>query len=241
MLVTAVWLLIKSLILWLVQPHPNYKRKKKDGPRISVVTHHKAASSSSKPEATPHPTTIGHVARNELDTHADTCCAGSNWSLMDYTGEICEVSPFHNSCEPVTDVPVARCCTVYTSPDTGQEWLLVGDQMLWFGSSLEHSLINPNQLREHGLDVNDNPFEPHLFGINSEDVFVPFDATGTVVYFDSRTPTQWETNHLPVVLLTSETWDPVSVQLGNGRPTREAAEMRTIKSLTTAMTRRMFG
>jgi hypothetical protein len=38
-------------------------------------------------------TTIGHIANNELDTHADTCCAGANWSLMELTGKIGDVNP----------------------------------------------------------------------------------------------------------------------------------------------------
>jgi hypothetical protein len=36
-------------------------------------------------------TSEGHIAQNEMDTHADTCCAGANWSPMELTGEICDV------------------------------------------------------------------------------------------------------------------------------------------------------
>ena len=91
----------------------------------------------------PNPTTPETISQNELDTHVDTCCAGTNWALMKYTGEICEVSPFLNTYDPVKEIPVARCCTVWTSEESGEEYLLVGDQMLWFGNSLENSLINP--------------------------------------------------------------------------------------------------
>ena len=59
---------------------------------------------------------------------------------------MCEVSPFLDECDPVKEIPVARCATVYTSHESGEEFLLVGDQMLWFGESLPHSLINPNQI-----------------------------------------------------------------------------------------------
>jgi hypothetical protein len=45
-------------------------------------------------------TVAGHIALNELDTHADTCCAGANWSLMEYTGEICDVNPFLDAPDP---------------------------------------------------------------------------------------------------------------------------------------------
>jgi hypothetical protein len=84
---------------------------------------------------------------------------------------------------------VARCGTVWTSPNTGREYLLVGDQMLWFGSQMDHSLINPNQIREYGIPVYDNPFSQSQFGIDCNDDFIPFNSMGTIVYFESRVPT----------------------------------------------------
>jgi hypothetical protein len=47
-------------------------------------------------------TVAGHIAQNELDTHADTCCAGANWSLIELTGEVCwDVNPFLDSYQPI--------------------------------------------------------------------------------------------------------------------------------------------
>ena len=108
-------------------------------------------------DAIPHETSPGVIARNEMDTHADTCCAGANWKLMETTNEVCEVTPFLDSYAPTKEVMVARCSTVWTSPDTGKEYLLIGDQMLWFGTQMGHSLINPNQIREYGVPVYDDP------------------------------------------------------------------------------------
>jgi hypothetical protein len=115
------------------------------------------------------------------------------------------------------------------------EHLLVADQMLWFGTQLPNSLINPNQLRAYGLSVNDNPFDTSsAFGIDSENLFIPFDTTGTpVVHFDTRVPTEWEKSNLPVVLLTGEDWNPLEEVLRPNLSTREEKEMRTIKSLMT--------
>jgi hypothetical protein len=122
---------------------------------------------------------------------------------------------------------VTRCGTVWTSPNTGCEYLLVGDQMLWFGSQMDHSLINPNQIREYGIPVYDNPFSQPQFGIDCNDDFTPFNTTETIVYFASRVLTDWEMHNLPIIMLTCEDWDPVNVGFGNGR-SREQAEMRTI-------------
>jgi hypothetical protein len=152
---------------------------------------------------------------------------------LETTGEFCDVSPFLGTYKPVTEIPLARCCTVWTDQSDSSEHLLVGDQMLWFGTQLPHSLINPNQLRAYGLNVNDDPFDnSRKFGINSEHLFIPFDTTGTVVHFDTRVPTEWEKSHLPVVLLTGEDWNPLEEVLRPSFSTREEKEMRNIKSLT---------
>ena len=79
-------------------------------------------------------TSPGTIGQNELDTHADTCCAGANGKLMKLTNEVCDVSPFLNTYAPEKEIPVGQCCTVWTCNDTGHETLLVADQMLWFGS-----------------------------------------------------------------------------------------------------------
>jgi len=183
----------------------------------------------------------GHIARNEMDTHADTCCTGANWSLMELTGEICDVNPFLDTYQPITEIPVARCCTVWTNHVDSQEYLLVGDQMLWFGTLLPNSLINPNQIRSYGHEVNDNPFDlSRDFGINSENTFIPFDTTGTVIHFESRVPTEWEKMHLPTILITGEHWKPAEEILRPMRQSRESIEMRTIRSLTSGMTKRQI-
>jgi hypothetical protein len=103
---------------------------------------------------------------------------------------------------------------VWMSPNTGHEFLLVGDQMLWFGSQMGQSLINPNQIREYGIPMYYNPFSQSKFGINCSDDFIPFYTTGTIVYFESRVPMDWETRNLPIIMLTGEDWHPVNVGFG---------------------------
>jgi hypothetical protein len=58
------------------------------------------------------------------------------------------------------------------------------------------------------------------------------------VHFESRVLTEWEKTHLPIILLTSEDWNPSQEVLRNGdQQSRESKEMRTIHSLTSGMTR----
>jgi hypothetical protein len=56
--------------------------------------------------------------------------------------------------------------------------------MLWFGTLMPNSLLNPKQLRAYGLTVNDDPFNTsRMFGIANDQAFIPFNATGTVVQY----------------------------------------------------------
>jgi hypothetical protein len=83
-----------------------------------------------------------------MDTHADTCCAGANWQLLNFTNEVCKVTPFLDLYELIKEVMVARCGTVWMSPNTRHEYLLIGDQMLWFRSQMDHSLLTQIKSRE---------------------------------------------------------------------------------------------
>jgi len=179
------------------------------------------------------------MAQNEMDTHADTGCAGSNWRILWYTGQVCEVSPFLPTYDAVNEIPVAGCGTVWSSPSTGQDYLLVGDQFLYFGEVLPNSLLNPNQLRAFGIGVNDNPFdESQDIGIDCGDEFIPLRTIGTNVYFESRVPTDWEVKHLPRIYITSDHWDPTDDSTFPEQKSREQIEMQTIKSMTSGMSRR---
>ena len=110
----------------LVMPHSKIKYEPYC---ISFISKRKIGQSKRYPGRVANPTTPGHIARNELDSHTDTCCAVENWNRMLYTGEHCEVSPFISTYNLVQEIPIGRCCTVWTS-DEGKEYLLVGDKIL---------------------------------------------------------------------------------------------------------------
>ena len=122
-------------------------------------------------------TTNGTIALNELDNHADTICVGKNWRVLENTGELCSVLlPFSKDYDPTLNIPVARCATTYTCPpDSGQSILLIADQVLYFGDSMDHTLINPHQIRSHGYSLCDDPWDPNrTLGLDTEHLFIPF-------------------------------------------------------------------
>ena len=74
-------------------------------------------------------TIVGVTGKNEIDNHADTICAGPNWKLIELSGEFCFVTPFSTDYQPKVNIPVGRCATTYTCPETGQSIVLVADQV----------------------------------------------------------------------------------------------------------------
>lgn len=81
-------------------------------------------------------------------------------------------------------------------------YLLVGDQMLWFGTQLPSSLLNLDQLCAYGVDVND---------VQCDEAFIPCEMMGTIVHFktrvETRVPNEWEIKHLSILLLTGDEWN----------------------------------
>lgn len=65
----------------------------------------------------------GQVSRNELDTRADTICAGNNFLCIQTTGLVCSVQGFHDSFAPIHQIPVATVATAWDSPDTGETFI----------------------------------------------------------------------------------------------------------------------
>ena len=152
----------------------------------------------------------------ELYSHAETIVLGSNAIIMQYTNRECDVSPYADRYEPIRNVPIVTgTMRTVTSSDTGLTYILIFNEAIWMGEALDHSLINPNQLRFHGIDVHDNPFGDVAMQIasDSNDFVHPMQADGTTIFFDSRMPTNHELDNCPhIVLSSSNEWIPRDVQ-----------------------------
>jgi hypothetical protein len=44
------------------------------------------------------------------------------------------------------DVPVVTAATAWTNEETGETFILLFHQVLWYGNKLPNSLLNPNQI-----------------------------------------------------------------------------------------------
>ena len=145
----------------------------------------------------------------ELDTHADTTVLGSNCVVLSYTGKECKVSPYSSQYKAIRNVPVVTGATVWTNAADGTAYLLIFHESLWMGDKLDHTLVNPNQLRAYGVNVQDNPFDAKPLSITTDDASVELYLEGTIICGDTQTPTESELSQLPRFILTSlHDWDP---------------------------------
>ena len=95
------------------------------------------------------------------------------------------------------NLSIATYATVFTISD-GIDVLLVGDEMMYFGSSLLRSLINSNQIRYFcGSDQDYYTRSDKDFGITLQDFFIPFLMKVAITFFKSRAPTMTELENLP--------------------------------------------
>ena len=172
---------------------------------IRNVSKNKTAKAECRPQSTLH----GHI---ELDTHADMTVLGSNCVVLSYTGKECEVSPYSSEYEAVQNVPVITGAMVWTNATDGMAYLLIFHESLWMGDKLDHTLVNPNQLRAYGVSVQDNPFNTKPLSITTDDASVKLYLEGMIICGDTQMPTKSKLGRLPRLILTSpHDWDPHNI------------------------------
>jgi hypothetical protein len=77
-----------------------------------------------------------------------------------------------------TEIPIATVATFYDCPDTGRERVLIINKALCFGSKMTNTLLCPNQLQQHGIEIEDCPRQFdwssfHSIFIPSHDIHLP--------------------------------------------------------------------
>ena len=90
--------------------------------------------------------------RCEMDSHADTCVAGSNCVVLEYTGRSAEVEAYSPD-YPSKQIPIATVATAYDCPTSGATYVIIINEALYFGDSLPFSLLSPNQ-KKHLISIN---------------------------------------------------------------------------------------
>ena len=165
----------------------------------------------SEPEA-------GTVGKNESDSNADTCCLGANFIILRYTQRTADVYPYDSSYAPMTNVPIVTGATAWTDKSDNRTYILIFNESLYYGKKLNHSLLNPNQIRHNGIDLWDNPFDKSRnveIDIDRGPI-IPMQYQGTQLSFTSRAPSDHELSACEHIEMTSvHPWDPTRVQLSS--------------------------
>ena len=68
--------------------------------------------------------------RCELDSHANTIVAGSNCVILQYTRKECNVKPYGDDYESVSNIPIVHAATAWQSTHTEQTYILVFNEAL---------------------------------------------------------------------------------------------------------------
>ena len=200
------------------------------GHRVGSFHAGKRFASASKHQGT----TIIHN-RIELDSHADTIVCGSNCTILHYTDKVCDVSPYTDAYEAITSVPIVRAGTAWDNPDDGETFIFVFNEAIWMGDKMEHTLVNPNQLRSYGITVQDNPFSdaPLFIATETHELVIPLLCTGTIISANTRTPTEKELQTCRHIVLSSEhDWDPQNVKFPKASRTVAEEISRTIGAVS---------
>ena len=139
---------------------------------------------------------------------------------MHFTERICDVMPYSDEYDAMTDIPIVQAATGYTSQD-GQQYILVFNEAIYM-PKMDHSLMNPNQLRHFGIEVEDNPYSHHGMYIKKDDdddgmsFCAGLKVQGTIIFIDTWTPSDEDLRDLPHIVMTSPNeWDPHRVEFPN--------------------------
>ena len=73
------------------------------------------------------------------------------------TGSECDLTPYRYNYDSINNVQIVKVATAWQSTSSVQVYILVFNEALWMVYSMNHSLINPNQLHHFGTIVHDNP------------------------------------------------------------------------------------
>jgi hypothetical protein len=150
-------------------------------------------------------------------------------AVLELTGEKVNVFPFSENLPAVQEVPIATVLTIWESPRTGELWMLIIHEALYFGDRLKESLLCPNQIRAAGNLVQDIPKQfdsqsPHSITIPGQ-VELPLEMHGVISHLPTDQEIAQYTNGLfqAAVLTEDIPWEPYSEKFAMAESTARSA------------------
>ncbi|MEO6564809.1 MAG: hypothetical protein ABIO63_02135, partial [Casimicrobiaceae bacterium] len=149
------------------------------------------------------------------------------------------MSPFTDTYKTICGVPIATAATAWTSKDSAITYMLVMHKGLWMPGEMDHTLINPNQLRHYGTTVQDNPYSGSPLYIMTEDesFILPLETDWVNIIAQTRTPTQRELDEcIHVQLNIQHPWNPETFRF----PTPERSVEEEVDIVTVGATQASY-
>jgi hypothetical protein len=160
---------------------------------------------------------------------------GKNFIILHHTTRTADIYAYDKSYKPLKGVPIVAGATAYDDTASGLKYILIFNETLYYGSKLDHTLINPNQVRNYGIGFCDNPFDKErglLIDVNDE-LWIPMYTYGTKIQFLSRKPTVSELQTCPRIILSSAmAWNPTQVVLSEASTTAPSDDLPKIREST---------
>ena len=130
-------------------------------------------------------------------------------SILTLRATFCDVYGFSGTSK-LPDVPIESGTTAWND-ENGTTYTLVIHYALWMGSKLEHSLVNPNQVRFNGIRLIDDPTQNGI-GIRTNESHIKMKMRGIVCYTNTRVPSEQELRECDrIVLRSPDGWDPHNI------------------------------
>ena len=104
------------------------------------------------------------------------------------------------------------------------------------GETIDHTMVNPDQLRLYGMTLQDKAFaEAQIFiATEDHDFIIPLSSKGTIIRVTKITPTDKEIHTYPhVTCLSSSEWDPQKFRFTNSSRTVDWDIARNVGAVMT--------
>ena len=179
------------------------------GPRVGVASYKIKSARQTWLESN---NIFKDVLNTDIDNHADTHCFGKNFRPLNWSDLMCSVSPFLSEYTTTYNVEICMAATAWKN-HTGQVYILLFGQGLWFGDRMDRSRINPNQCRSYGISPCNDPTYPHrLLGFQTNTLNTPLFMEGKIETMYTRCPSLEEIQPCKYIYLSDQKiWDPSNV------------------------------
>jgi hypothetical protein len=133
-------------------PYPPNKQKKVRIQKAATIKSVRTLTAAATPMAINHPSDHSLRCRVEIDSRADTTCAGAAFKLIDKSvSRVTDVGGFHPDMPEMKNIPIGTAVTAFDLAHVQDTVMLVFHEALYLGKGMKESLINPNQLHHNGI------------------------------------------------------------------------------------------